>query len=32
MFGDDWRPYVIAFGPGIALGSGLLVLFWLGVL
>jgi hypothetical protein len=29
---DDWRTYLIAFGPCIALAAALIFLFWTGVL
>lgn len=32
MNDDGWRTYLVAFGPGIALGFALLILFWTGVL
>ena len=32
MNDDDWRTYLIAFAPCIALAAGLLILFWTGVL
>ena len=30
MNDDDWRTYLVAFGPGIALAAGLIFLFWMG--
>jgi hypothetical protein len=30
MNDDDWRTYLVAFGPCIALAAGLVFLFWMG--
>jgi len=32
MNDGDWRAYLVAFCPGIALAAGLIFLFWMGVL